>query len=383
MENIFLSLIILITFIFISRKKDFRSVIKLFSIMSLIVLVYYSFFQEDYVPFSKKFDIFYSVFLFLFFIPYLLFLFFYKYVLKYVFVGGIKPVVKKHPVVILYTWKIYYIICVLFALYSIISFCYLFMITGGVSLLRELISQSEGSMHVGASFPLCCSMLFYMREKEITKGRKFMIVLIIILAIISTSKQFLLLTFLFLVPWYKKGFKLKITLILPIILIGLLGFMLIHILVGHISLSSINTLSEIVLKQFNSYFIGPLASFQLYLDGLWKGATTGMEGWVKAGNYIGNTHTAFKKYYDDMNFLSFSFYILAIAYIYSFIHSKNTLFHNFMKVFAVFPLYMLFFADLMFQSMWFSFGLAGLGISFIGDNKVNEKYLFTYNNIQA
>jgi hypothetical protein len=255
------------------------------------------------------------------------------------------------------------------------------VVTGNFSLLRELISQSEGSLRVGASFPLCCSMLFYMREKEIIKGRKLIIMLIITLTIISTSKQFLLLAILFIVPWYKKDFKLKITFILLIVFIGLLSFLLMHLLVGHIALSNKDTLLMLFLKQFNSYFIGSLASFQLHLDGRWEAASTGVEGWVKAGSYIGNTHTAFYKYYKNMSIISFSFYTLAISFIYSFIHSRNTLFHNFMKIFAVFPLYMLFFADLMFKSMWFTFGLVALGISFIGNSKFDKKYLFARNNI--
>ncbi|MDR0506303.1 MAG: hypothetical protein LBH32_05760 [Dysgonamonadaceae bacterium] len=163
------------------------------------------------------------------------------------------------------------------------------------------------------------------------------------------------------------------------------GFMLMHIIVGHISLKNTNTILSVLLKQFNAYFIGSLASFQLYLDGQWESARiVGMGNWVKVGDYIGNTHTAFKIYFNDANIFMFSLYILAIAAIYSFIYSKNTLFHNFMKIYSIFPLYMLFFADLMFKPMWFTFGLAGLAISFIGSgNKLNEKYLLAHNRIQS
>ena len=252
----------------------------------------------------------------------------------------------------------------------------------GFGFLRELLVQGE-SVHIGASYPLCCSMLFYLRDKKIVKGRKFIILLIIVLAVISTSKQFILLTFLYLVPWYKKYFKLKIKFVLFIIFIGLISFMFMHILIGHISLENTNAILSTFLKQFNGYFIGSLASFQLHLDGLWEaaGIPGAAKGWVKAGNYIGNTHTAFRMYYNDKSIFIFSFYVLGIACIYSFIHSKNTVFHNFMKIYAVFPLYMLFFADLMFKSMWFTFGLAGLGISFIGNSRTNEKYLFTHNHL--
>jgi hypothetical protein len=79
MEKIIFSLSILIFFICVSYKNKFNSLVNLFSIMSLVILVYYSFFQKNYAPFSDKFDIFYSSFLLLFFISYLLFFNIYKY----------------------------------------------------------------------------------------------------------------------------------------------------------------------------------------------------------------------------------------------------------------------------------------------------------------
>jgi hypothetical protein len=244
--------------------------------------------------------------------------------------------------------------------------------------LRILMTgQERVSLHIGISFPLCCSMLFYMRKRNITDCRNIIILCIILLAIISTSKMFFVFALLYIVPWYEREFKLKISIIVAIFLIGFLSFFGLHAATSRM-LDDKNVFVA-VLRTLNTYLLFGLASFQLSLDGILEIATNST-GWIKAGKAYGNVIAGFQTLFEEKNYFFFYIRIMFLSFLYSVIYYRKTLLFDFLKVYAFFPLLFVFFSDWFFSSMWFGFFLSGIGISFIGANQ-NEKYLFANNNI--
>jgi hypothetical protein len=200
-----------------------------------------------------------------------------------------------------------------------------------------------------------------MRVKNILKWQKLVILLIVLLAIISTSKIFIVLSFLYIVPWYKKKFKLNLKLIIVLLTLGLVSFIGIHISRGLIDSEDKKDIMDIAVRQINGYCLGGFAAFQAFLDD----KMIINDGWVKTGDWIGNVYSGFYSYFNEKKYIYFFGRIIVMSLIYSVIYTSKKIQFDFLKIYAVFPLLFIFFSDMLFSTMLFTFGTAGFGISFI------------------
>lgn len=351
----FLSYLFLVFLILQSRKYKQKSYIYIYSVWFLIVLFDYMFFQEIFVPFSEKFDLFFLYFSFLFSFAYLLF--------DEIITRAGELVTKK---INLFSYRAYRLFSVMLGFLSI-ALCLKAFSSMSILAVRAKLAAKELSFHVGISFPFVASCVFFQNIKNEKKYCKFLAILMFLLALISSSKQFIILSFLFYIPWYKAGFKIKLIYIVFTVLVGFLLVLILHAVTGRVAGSG--NLVQKTLYTINGYFLGGLAVFQLFLDGtMSQHITTG--AWIKTGEWVGNVYSGFYSFYENNNVALLTFKILCISLLYAAINiRRKSIFSQFMRVYSVYPLIFFVFSDLFFAaiSQWIMFSIAGLGITFIKD----------------
>jgi hypothetical protein len=371
MNHSYFSIFVLLGFIFIALRKKMQFVIKVFLFWSLIVLIDYDLSQWYFVPLSEKFDLFYVFFVSIYLFSYIIFATIINYNSVITNYNSFQEAESFR--ISLYTYKLYFLFCISLALISIGLFIKA-LVTMPFHEIREKIANRELSLYIGISFPFCCSLLFYMRKKNILTGEKWIILLLILLALISSSKIFIILSMLYIIPWYRHGFKLSLSRILIVIFVGVFAFYALHLFTGRI-LNGDKSIVIIIFNMINGYLLGGLAAFQLFLDNTFNSAMTA-KGWVRTGEWVGNVYSGFFSYFQEKNYLYFFIRINIIALIYAIIFNIKNIFFDFYKIYAFFPLLFVFFSDMIFSSwlQWFCFTLAGIGISFIEYN-TNENLL--------
>ena len=174
-----------------------------------------------------------------------------------------------------------------------------------ILLVRSKIASRELSFHCGVSFPFVSSCLFFQKVNVIKKRTNFLTVLMFLLALISSSKQFIVFAFLFAIPWYRKGFKISFKAFFFIGIFGFLLVLLLHATTGRVAGSG--NLFQKTLYTINGYLIGGIAAFQLFLDGTMQQNIT-VDGWVKTGKWIGNVYSGF--YYFSKDYSTFFYPLL-------------------------------------------------------------------------
>jgi hypothetical protein len=278
----------------------------------------------------------------------------------------------------LYSYRVYFTLCIGAALCSLLMFAWALVSVRDFVRIREMVASRALSFRVGVSFPLVASLLFYMKTMNIRKGQRLVSALLIALAGISSSKIFIVMAMLYLIPWYKKGFKASARLLLFAAAAGVASFAAAHMSRGLISAKSARTLLEIALRQINGYLLGGFAAFQTYLDGR---MITMDGGWVRTGEWVGNVYSAFYSLFHERAYGYFFARIMFISLLYAIIFVSKGIGFRFLKVYAVFPLLFIFFSDWFFSAMWVSFGGAALGISFIGETgeRKDENALCAHN----
>lgn len=352
-----LSLFFLLFLVFLSQKYKYRSFVFVYAVWYFAIITDYLFVQDIFVPFSSKFDTFFLYFSFLF-------IFLYLIVDSIIYFSGNLRVKK----ISFFNYRSYFLFSVFLAFISLFIFIRAFILMP-INGIRETLVSGELSFRVGLSFPFVSSCLFYQNLRKIEKNKKFLVFILFLLAFISTSKQFIVLAFLFSVPWYTKNFKCKV---LPFVFIGIFGFLLIFILhafTGRVAGSG--NLLQKTLYTINGYFLGGIAVFQLFLDGtMQQHITTG--SWVKTGKWIGNVYSGFYSFYQNYSLLILSVKILGISILYAFLNSrKKSLFLNFLRIYSIYPLLFFIFSDLYLPAIkqWFVFCIAGFCLILIKERK--------------
>lgn len=355
-----LSFCFLLFLLILSRKYKAKSFVYIYSLWYLGILIDYAFMQSIFVPFSERFDIFFLFFSFLFIFMYLIF----DEMIS--FSGKIK-----FPKFQLFNYKTYFCFSVFLGLLSLFFFIKAF-VSMPILIARSKIASNELSFHIGISFPFVSSCLFYQNLKNYKKYKKILIALIFLLAIISSSKQFIILAILFAIPWYKKDFKFSLFPILFVFAFGFLLILLLHSVTGRVAGSG--SLFQRTVYTINGYLLGGLAAFQLFLDGTMESYIT-VGGWVKTGDWIGNVYSGFYGFYQSRSIFSLSLKILTISLLYSFLNSKRkSIFLNFMRVYSLYPLLFFIFSDLYFPAVkqWLVFVLAGISLLLIKQKETSR-----------
>jgi len=347
----FLSLLILL-----SLKYKTKSVVFIYAVWFLLIFIDYTFVQNTFVPFSKDFDFFFVSFSLIFIFNYLVFdcLFSFSKIkfAKYKFIS----------------YQLYYLFSVYLAFISIFL-CIKAFATMPILVVRSKIAANELSFHVGISFPFISSCLFFQNTNAIKKKKGFLIILLFTLAIISSSKQFIVLAFLFSIPWYTRKFKISLFAFIAIGVLGFLMILILHALTGRVA--GTGNLIQKTIYTINGYLLGGIAVFQLFLDGVMQSnITTG--GWVKTGKWIGNVYSGFYNFYQNRNVFILSIKIISISFLYASLNiNRKSIFSNFMRIYSIYPLLFFIFADLFFPaiSQWIIFSCAGFGLCLIKKGK--------------
>lgn len=349
------SLFFLSFFLILSRKRGRNSNVFIFSIWYIMILLDYSFYQPQLVPFSKKFDSFFLFFCILYIFSYLLF----NTVFHYSKLSNIR-LIKTN----ILTYDTYFFLCTCLTLFSFISFL-TYMKMYSFSIFREMIAGGDLSTHVGISFPFICTLIYYQNIYNIKKYRKLTVLQLFLLMCIATSKMFFVLGLLYLIPWYKKEFKIKISYILLIVIGGILFFALVHILTNRV-VGSGNIFNK-VFYMFNGYLLGGIAIFQTHLDGTLANHVT-VHPWVRVGKWVGNVYSGFYSFYHDYSYSIFALKTVSIGFLYALLNCKSII-CGFIKIYAIYPFLFFIFSDLFYPSVkqWIIFIIAGVAISCIND----------------
>lgn len=351
------SFFILIFLITISRKYKTSSFVYIYSMWYLIILFDYLLVQNTFVPFSSLFDPFFVYFSLMFVFLYLL--------IDGVLVYSGKIRFKK---ISFYSYNFFLLFSLFLAFMSILVFIKTF-VSMPFLLVRSMIASKEISFHIGVSFPFVSACLFYQNIKNISKYKKFLTVILFFLALISSSKQFIVLAFLYSVPWYTGKFRLKLFPVLLVVMTGFLLFLLLHVVTERVV--GTGNLVQKTMYTINGYLLGGIAVFQLFLDGRMQQHIT-VDSWVKTGDWIGNVYSGFYNFYKERSIALLTVRIFCIALLYAFFNSKRkSAFSKFIRVYSVFPLLFFIFSDLYMPSIkqWLMFIFAGIGISLLTSDR--------------
>lgn len=374
MNHCYYSILICFIFFLMSFKMKINdSFVKAFSVIWFCYLSIYELSSNTFVSVSSNFDFIFLIFFFGVILFYLLtreLLLLCNFSI-YTFV----PIIKK---------DIFYFISFCFFLFSTISFIYYIYLYGIVG-FRQFFLENDLSLHVGMSFPFCAGSYFLARYINDKTWERLFLILMFILAIISTSKIFVVLSILFVSGFYEKSFKLNIKKLFIVLSVALIFFFSLHLFMGKIAGQSKFSIFGAVLFTLQGYLLGGLAVFQLQLDNAFtptdvynslynflshtpESVTTVVNnGWVKTGQWVGNVYSGFSEWYayaSTMGIILLSFFIGFFHAVINYF-SKVSLFFRFLRVLSYYSLFFFIFSDTYLRAfpMYVSFSIAAFFIT--------------------
>lgn len=373
-------------FVFTCKYKITDSIIKMMSLLWIVLIIAYILNDEYFVPLSSRFDELIVVFFTFFFVFYLSFKNGCKKIRTSNTAFNIKPFINE---------KLLFLIAVVTFLYSIAMFIYLFYSYGNLFSLRDSLIDNGSMIKVGISFPLNAAAFFYAKYTKKTKVAAFFAIFMFLLAIASTSKIFFIITMLYIIPWYESNYKLSISKLVFVVLIGIAFFIGIHLALNKVAGPEKSGIVP-VLNTLKGYILGSIAALQLILDGdyilpeniyidrilaLLPGSVFEMpyfvnqENWVKTGDWYGNVYTAFAFWYQPKGMMSVIMFASLLGLLYGFINSKKTKAMVFLKIYSYYPLIFILFSEqfALSVSQWLAFIFASLMISWIIPNKISRE----------
>lgn len=252
----------------------------------------------------------------------------------------------------------------------LISICSIIM---GLILLREnayslstmrtaILDGRAGGFGLGISLPLalCC---MYLAKNEMKKYKyTFFLLISFILAILSTSKIFLILVVIFAIGFNSVISKRKIA-TYGFIIIFIFG--LSSVILGKFSSNPNDGIFSAVIDTFKVYLFSGLAAFDLYTNNNYLlpdnillypfrdiiGSTinipqTDILPWVNSGVWETNVYTGFAPWYQKFGFLSAVIFGVFLGGYYGFWFGfRKNLAVQFYQTFLFFPLILLFFQE--------------------------------------
>lgn len=351
--SIFLCLLV---FIVTSKFKIYNSFLKSFSLIWFSLLGIYYLFQDRFIPFSSKFD---SVF----------YLFFLGAIIAYIFSSYIfsKLNLKLLTFKPIFNVNAFYLIALLFFLISLFRFLY-YILEFGLMDFRILFLEENLSLSVGISFPMVAGAYYLSEVVGDLKTKKLLMLMMFVLAAMSTSKIFFVIFIIFISGFYKEKFKFNPVQITFLVFLGFIFFAIIHLLTNRIAGDfddSFLGILEALVFTMVGYLIGGLAVFQSQLNGHFNAniiydnfllflinkpsIVYDLETvqWVKTGEWVGNVYSGFSNWYFNGEELSILFLGCFIGVLYSFIfyYAKYSYAINYIKIFSFYPLIFFVFSD--------------------------------------
>lgn len=366
---------------FTLRMNTSTSFLKYVSLIWLFILALYWFQVDLFVPISAEFDMIFVVFFWSLNISYALF---------YLFLRNVRLVSFRK----LLSLKHFYFLSIMLSAVSILKFFYYFFLYHDFVAFRAAFIDEGLSLYVGISFPLSSAAYFLARQQKDAFYTRIFMFLLISLALISTSKIFIIIAILFVSGFGSSAFKLSIKKFLGILIFGFGLFSLVHIAMGKIAGSNDFPLYQALLFTFSGYLLGGFAVFQLVLDGAYSASPSASiityltgnnnliitlaneDGWIRTGDWVGNVISGFSPWYIVSGAGGVVFIGGLIGAIHGVINafSRNSLSFRFLRVFSIYPLSFFVFSDTYISAslMWVAFFICSFIISLI---KLQKKAL--------
>jgi len=355
MTGCFLSITVLAIAI-ILEKKSF-SQIQVFLMFCLGILIFYVFSQNTFVPFSMKFDKFFSFFVVVLYSSYKIF----------------KCLIDKVHLQVkvkccLFQYKLYFGVCMTIS-YILIFRAIFIVMKVGYNGLRNQILNGTFSVHSSIVMALLSSLMYLANiYKQSIKKKVFLAVPIILIAALSTSKMYFVLAILYIVPWYSSNFRVNLNTILFVLFAGFGSFFWLHLVTNRV-VGNEQNLIQSLLFTLKGYFLGGLAAFQIIIDG---GCMD--DGWIWTGKWVGNVYSAFSRLFYEQSYILFGIRVVCIGFLYAWLSQKNHI-AKYVKVYSGLPLFMIFFDEMFVSaiSQWICFIIAGFFVSILQNNncKIN------------
>lgn len=361
----------IVILILVAHRRINLSLVKLMAVFWLFYLLLYKISESDFLPVAEGFDIRLISFFLSFFGFYTLAI---SSNLNFYF--RVKKFIPSYFFLFVVTISV---------LYTLSLFIHVIYLTGDFIHYRDYLLENGESIRVGTSFPLVAALLVYARANRVYNV-KIISALLLLLAIISSSKIFIMLSLLFVIPWYERSFNASFFKVVLILIFSFFGFILLHLLLGKYVGSS-NVFYALVFT-LKGYLLGGIAVFQDVLNGniiLPDGfylrsflenvpllgfnyqAEIDNNGWFRTGLWFGNVYSAFS-YWEELGGLPvFPIVGSIIGLLYGFIHKSKGYEFIVLKNFSYYPLIMMIFAEqfLLGLGMWISFTLASIFLCFI------------------
>jgi hypothetical protein len=230
------------------------------------------------------------------------------------------------------------------------------------------------SSRIGTSMPLVCGAWLLARLSGRIALAWIFGLLTFMLALLSTSKMFLVLALLFAFPTLGREGLNKKTLVWAGA-IGLALFAVLHTALGKV-VGEDQGLSSAILTTLKTYLLGGIAGAQLLTSGatsipenvVWKPyadllpgmydvPATGILPWIQAGDWYVNVYTAFAYWLDALGWWSCAVMGLWLGIVYGVLQARpDSVPTRYIRLFALFPLLSMFHQDFFFAiGMWIAF----------------------------
>lgn len=353
---------------------------KSISLIWLFILVLYALQYELFTPISSEFDMVFVAFFWSIIT---------SYALVYSVLKKIRPISFKKVL----SSRHFYFLSFFFSLISIVKFFYYFLLYHDFVAFRAAFVDEGLSLHIGISFPFCAAAYFLARQqKDAFYMRSFMFVLLF-LALISTSKIFIIIAILFLSGFGGSEFKLSTKKLVGILFVGMGLFSLVHIAMDKIAGLGAFPLYQALLFTFSGYLLGGLAVFQLVLDGAYSSAPSDSlinymmgggkyiitaaneDGWIRTGVWVGNVVSGFSPWYIVSGVGGIVFIGCVIGVLHATINSfsRRSLAFKYMRIFSFYPLCFFVFSDTYISAMmmWIAFFICSFVLSLTHVHKEN------------
>lgn len=357
----FMSMAVLLLVLLYELQKNGKTIVWLFSCFCLSILALYSFSIKDFVPYALNFDAFFTYFVAVFYLAYcgaLAFLHNIRFKTRQIFC----------PV----PFKMYTNLGVMFSVFQLIRGC-VYLWSHSYSELRISINNGTVSFHSAITVAWMTSVLYlenFRNGKRMV--RTVLSLLIVALAILSTSKMFFVVAMLYVVPWYRPNFQLKPKEILFIVSLGLGGFFIYHVFTGRLVGGFTSTITNTVFT-LRGYFLGGLAAFQAFLENEHM-----VMGWIRTGRWTGNVYSAFYELFREHNYVLFTIRTISISILYALLQRQTTTL-RYLKIYALFPLLMIFFDEMFIKAweQWLCFIIANFFVTIYGQTEnIKGKYFY-------
>lgn len=211
--------------------------------------------------------------------------------------------------------------------------------------LRNLLtpegSEERLSIGIGFSLPLTLTGWILARSKNKKRETYLLGIMSFLLAILTTSKIFILICLLFSIPLNIKTNNIPFKKLLHIALTSLIGFTLLHIALGKF-VESDDGLFDSMYRTFISYLLSGVAGFSLYINNeaqfpsnaVWKSIgdfipslinvpESNILPWIQIGDWYGNVYTGLTYWIDGFSYIGMIIYVSLLGVISKIIFSTK------------------------------------------------------------